>query len=96
MNEGIRSSIREFLNALEQKHPGIKYNMLRTILKVSKVLRDNLEFKRYRCSVCSRECSTASGICSSCMLTMMLANGSSSISISSNGSNNNNNNSKIN
>ncbi|MEM0367348.1 MAG: TIGR00269 family protein [Candidatus Nitrosocaldus sp.] len=71
MNEGVRSSIREFLNALEQRHAGIKYNMLSSILKVSKVLRDNLEFKRYRCSICSRECSN-DGICSSCMLAIRL------------------------
>ncbi|MDW8276166.1 MAG: TIGR00269 family protein [Candidatus Nitrosocaldus sp.] len=71
MNEGIRGYMREFLNGLEQRHPGIKYNMLNTILKVSKTLRDNLEFKRYRCSVCSRECSSA-GVCSSCMLAMRL------------------------
>ncbi|MEM2049397.1 MAG: TIGR00269 family protein [Candidatus Nitrosocaldus sp.] len=94
MNEGMRSSIREFLNALEQRHPGIKYNMLRTILKVSKVLRDNLEFKRYRCVVCSRECSNASGVCSSCMLTMMLGDGGSSSS-SNSSSNSNSSNNKV-
>ncbi|MEM3124734.1 MAG: hypothetical protein QXM95_02825, partial [Candidatus Nitrosocaldus sp.] len=58
----------------------------------SKVLRDNLEFKRYRCVVCSRECSNASGVCSSCMLTMMLGDsGSSSSSSSSSNSSSNNN-----
>ncbi|MFN4336873.1 MAG: TIGR00269 family protein [Candidatus Nitrosocaldus sp.] len=76
MNEGIRSSIREFLNTLEQRHAGIKYNMLSSILKVSKVLRDNMEFKRNRCSICSRECSNSDGICSSCMLAIRLDDGS--------------------
>lgn len=71
MNEGIRSSIREFLNTLEQRHAGMKHNMLSTILKISKVLRESIEFTRHRCRICSRECSN-DGICSACMLAAQL------------------------
>ncbi|MEM3708485.1 MAG: tRNA 2-thiocytidine biosynthesis TtcA family protein, partial [Nitrososphaerales archaeon] len=32
MNEGIRSEIRFIINALEDKHPGVKYNILNTAI----------------------------------------------------------------
>ncbi len=39
MNEGIRTEIRENLNTLEARHPGIKYSTLRTILSIASSLR---------------------------------------------------------
>jgi cytoplasmic tRNA 2-thiolation protein 1 len=35
MNEGIRTEIRAHLNALERKHPGIKYSTLKTVLGIA-------------------------------------------------------------
>ncbi len=34
MAQGIRSEIREFLNKLEEKHPGIKYQLLSTFMQL--------------------------------------------------------------
>ncbi len=74
MNEGIRSYMREFINRLEEEHAGVKNNMLSTILKISKVLKDNLSFSRGRCSICNRECSNPKGICSVCMMRSVIEN----------------------
>ena len=35
MNEGIRTEVRNNLNDLERKHPGIKYSTLKTVLAIS-------------------------------------------------------------
>ena len=35
MDEGIRSSVRAYLNGLEEKHPGMKYTLLRSALELS-------------------------------------------------------------
>jgi len=72
MNEGIRSYMRDFINRLEDEHAGIKNNMLSTILKISKVLRDNLRFNRGRCMICNNECSNPKGICSVCIMRMSI------------------------
>jgi uncharacterized protein (TIGR00269 family) len=72
MNEGIRSYVREFLNRMEEKHAGIKYNMLSTVMKVSRVLRDGMSFTRGRCILCNSECSNPKGICSVCMMRSVL------------------------
>ncbi len=34
MNQGIRSEVREYLNKMEDEHPGIKYQMLNSFLKL--------------------------------------------------------------
>jgi cytoplasmic tRNA 2-thiolation protein 1 len=38
MNEGIRTEIRTSLNALETRHPGIKYSTLSTVLQIARGL----------------------------------------------------------
>ncbi|MGC8568429.1 MAG: TIGR00269 family protein [Nitrososphaeria archaeon] len=35
MEQGIRSEIRSFLNGLEERHPGIKYQLLSTFMQIS-------------------------------------------------------------
>ncbi len=72
MNEGIRSYMRDFINRLEDEHAGIKNNMLSTILKISKVLRDNLRFNKGRCIICNNECSNPNGVCSVCIMRMSI------------------------
>ena len=72
MNEGIRSYVREFLNRMEEKHAGIKYNMLSTVMKVSMILRRGMSFSRGKCILCNGECSNPNGICSVCMMRSML------------------------
>jgi cytoplasmic tRNA 2-thiolation protein 1 len=68
MNEGIRSQVRDFLNNLEEAHPGIKYNIYHTILEISKGLKlakDSQQSKKVkRCAICGTIASGA--ICSAC------------------------------
>ena len=66
MNEGIRTEIRLHLNDLEQKHPGIKYSTLKTVLEISAGLEvdDAKKKKVQRCESCG---SVSTGpICSVC------------------------------
>ncbi len=39
MNEGIRTEIRENLNSLESRHPGIKYSTFKTVLGIASNMR---------------------------------------------------------
>jgi cytoplasmic tRNA 2-thiolation protein 1 len=65
MHESIRTELRKFLNNLEDSHPGIKYNIYNSVLKVSEGLRNQRSVKRYtNCSVCERQ--STSEICSVC------------------------------
>ncbi|MGC8661893.1 MAG: TIGR00269 family protein [Nitrososphaeria archaeon] len=41
MNQGIRSEIREYLNKMEEEHPGIKYQLLNSFLKLKDVKNNN-------------------------------------------------------
>jgi len=56
MNESIRTDLREFFNRLETDHPGIKYNAYKSMMKVSKLLRDNMSSSSQtrKCSRCDR------------------------------------------
>ncbi|MGQ9719085.1 MAG: TIGR00269 family protein [Nitrososphaerales archaeon] len=52
MNEGIRSEIRSMLNALEEEHPGVKYSVLNSAIKISKsIAMDEGELKL--CKMCN-------------------------------------------
>ncbi|MFL6359729.1 MAG: TIGR00269 family protein, partial [Nitrososphaeraceae archaeon] len=65
MHESIRTEIRQFLNKIENDHPGIKYNIYNSITKISKVLKSSMENPEARiCSVCGKECT--SDICGVC------------------------------
>lgn len=69
MNEGIRSEIRSIINALEHKHPGIKYSTLNSVIKVSQeLIMDEKELK-----VC-RACNFPSSkdLCSVCKILEMV------------------------
>jgi cytoplasmic tRNA 2-thiolation protein 1 len=65
MHESIRTDLREFLNKFENKHPGIKYNIYNSTMKISKVLRSCVGKGGVQlCRSCGRECT--SEICAVC------------------------------
>lgn len=41
MNQGIRSEVREYLNKMEEEHPGIKYQLLNSFLKLKNAKSNN-------------------------------------------------------
>ncbi len=50
MEEGIRSEVRLFLNSLEERHPGIKYNIYHAALRIAKGL--SVAARPRRCKSC--------------------------------------------
>jgi len=74
MNEGIRTEIRENLNSLESRHPGIKYSSLKTVLGIASGLEIQEKKKKslMRCEKCG---SVSTGtICSVCETLEIVAN----------------------
>jgi len=66
MHEGIRSEIRQILNALEKDHPGIKYSFFNSAINVSTYMRFP-KIERQRCKKCnyptfSEKCSVCSAL----------------------------------
>lgn len=70
MNEGVRTEIREFLNSLENKHSGIKNNLYKTVLKISKMVKVSNNKQKLICLNCGCECSGK--ICSVCNIVLKL------------------------
>lgn len=71
MNESIRSDIRLFLNRLEVSHPGVKYSMYNSVLKISEGLKNRRTSKKsVQCLVCQRN--STSTFCSVCKNVAML------------------------
>jgi len=70
MNESIRSEVRSMLNDMELKHPGIKFNLLRSYLKITSNLK--LEQKNLTCSACGYPSSNQ--ICSVCTILAKIKN----------------------
>jgi cytoplasmic tRNA 2-thiolation protein 1 len=71
MHESIRTEVRQFLNKLEESHPGIKYNMYNSVLKISEGLKNQTSVKRSaKCLVCERQ--STSEICSVCKTLQIL------------------------
>ena len=64
MDEGIRTEIREWLNSLESNHSGIKNNMYKSILKISKIVNESNHIEKQICTFCGNECTGK--ICSVC------------------------------
>ena len=64
MNEGIRTKIREFVNALEKEHNGIKNNLFRSTLKISQSIKNLQNKERKTCLSCGNLCT--SKMCSVC------------------------------
>ena len=70
MNEGIRTEIRSFLNKLERRHPGIKYNTYSTALKLLSSTQPSR--KRRKCKNCGYP--SSNNICLSCKTIQMIKN----------------------
>lgn len=64
MDEGIRTSIREFLNELEEKHSGIKNNMNKSIQKMAHFVQDTKV--RKTCQMCGQQ--STNEVCSVCRM----------------------------
>ncbi|MGH9991559.1 MAG: TIGR00269 family protein [Nitrososphaera sp.] len=73
-DESIRSDLREFFNALERDHPGLKYNTYNSMMKVSKALRNStVNAGGKKCYSCGRD--STGDICSVCrMLSVLTSN----------------------
>jgi cytoplasmic tRNA 2-thiolation protein 1 len=71
-NESIRSEIREFFNSLEENRYGVKYNTFSSILKISKILKNNDNSLKNACDVCG--CESTGPICSVCNNLRILRN----------------------
>ena len=70
MNEGVRTEIREFLNALEGRHAGVKNGLYQSVLKVSAALKSTDTKKRTRCVRCGNE--STGETCSVCSVLLEL------------------------
>ena len=70
MNEGIRTEIREFLNALENKHAGIKNNLYNSVLRISQNLKITSFKETNFCEKCGNDCTGK--ICSVCKMVLKL------------------------
>lgn len=71
-NESIREEIRQFLNDLEKAHPGIKYNMYKSTMDISTLVRNRRgsDMVRGACQKCGRDCTEQ--ICSVCKIQEIL------------------------
>ncbi|MCS4537647.1 MAG: TIGR00269 family protein [Thaumarchaeota archaeon] len=66
MSESIRSDIRVILNRFEDAHPGMKYNMFRSMMNIAKNLKIETSRDAKPCLNCGFPCS--GDICSVCSL----------------------------
>src|SRR5919112_2796665 len=71
-DESIRSEIREFFNSLEENRSGVKYNTFSSILKISKILKNNDNSLKNICDVCGYQ--STGPICSVCNNLRILKN----------------------
>lgn len=66
-SRAFRSDIREVLNILEDRHPGISYSIIRGFEKIRPLLPDRLEEEEiWRCETCGEP--SSGRICKACML----------------------------
>lgn len=70
MNEGIRTEIRQMLNSLEEKHPGIKYSALRSALTIADELPESFRKRLDACIRCGGP--TSNGVCSVCQTLQLI------------------------
>ena len=69
---GVRWTIREMLNKLEEKHPGIKYFTLRSLLRMISMIKESAEVsgEPKTCKICGEP--SAHDICRACQLKIEL------------------------
>jgi uncharacterized protein (TIGR00269 family) len=61
----LRSEIREWLNAFETKHPGSKYNLHATFMKIIETVRNAKDEPYCKCRICSEI--TSQQVCAVCL-----------------------------
>lgn len=69
--EGVRSEIRNFINSMETKHPGVKYSLLKTALDLARSIQVE-EKNVQRCQTCGNP--SSSNICSVCRTVKLITN----------------------
>jgi uncharacterized protein (TIGR00269 family) len=71
MHEGLRSEVRDFLNEMEAKHPGIKNVLLRSSLQTASKLSSSMQKSLILpCSICGKP--SSKGICNVCKLKTLI------------------------
>jgi uncharacterized protein (TIGR00269 family) len=69
MHEGLRSDVRDYLNEMEAKHPGMKNVLLRSSLEVvSRLVRSPEKSASFACKKCGKPTSSSTEICNVCRL----------------------------
>jgi len=65
--EALRNDVRIYLNRMEEKHPGIKYTLYRSIEKIREIMPSQIEETHLRpCRICGEP--TTSEICQVCKI----------------------------
>jgi uncharacterized protein (TIGR00269 family) len=72
MDESIRTDLRQFFNAMEKEHPGIKQNAYSSMMKIAKTLRSAPSTEGRKCAVCGRD--STGNVCSVCKTINILSN----------------------
>jgi len=66
MHEGLRSEVRDYLNELEAKHPGMKNVLLSSSVQVASRLSVSKGAEPLPCSICGKP--STSGVCNVCRM----------------------------
>jgi uncharacterized protein (TIGR00269 family) len=66
MHEGLRSEVRDYLNAMEARHPGMKNVLLRSSLDVISHYAASSEKRTVACSNCGKP--SSNGLCNVCRM----------------------------
>jgi uncharacterized protein (TIGR00269 family) len=66
MHEGLRSEVRDYLNELEAKHPGMKNTLLKSSLSLVSKLKHSESKEKMHCSRCGNI--SSSEICGVCRM----------------------------
>jgi len=70
MHEGLRSEVRDYVNELEVKHPGMKNVLLNSALQVSARLSTAKAHETIPCAVCGNP--STKGLCNVCRMKRMV------------------------
>ncbi|MDD5133538.1 MAG: TIGR00269 family protein [Candidatus Nanoarchaeia archaeon] len=62
--DSYRENIKKFLNEVESKYPGTKYNIINSFLEILPLLKNKFKTKIVSCESCGEPCSNK--ICSAC------------------------------
>ena len=66
-SEALRNDVRVYLNRMEEKHPGIKYTLFRSIERIRKIVAESPErIHLRRCKICGEP--TTDTICQVCKI----------------------------